>query len=90
MSSAREWPRSSPPKDLEVLDEEWQRFLLPITTPADIIDRGLKLKNLQAAYIRNLVANLGGRAAIQPTKLADALGCSYNTLSSCLRPYVAD
>ena len=40
---------------------------------------------LQAAFVAHVTASLGGSTAIQPTKLAQSLGCSYNTLMSCLR-----
>ncbi|BCR07042.1 hypothetical protein DESUT3_41110 [Desulfuromonas versatilis] len=65
-------------------DEEWRQFLLPVSSLAEIEARQLKLKALQGAYVRHLVASLGGRTRIQPTKLAETLGCTYNTLMSCL------
>ncbi len=67
-------------KDMNCFDEEWAQFLLPVSGLAEIEARQLQLKNLQAAYLRHLVASLGGRSKVQPTKLAEALGCSYNTL----------
>ncbi len=63
-----------------VRDEELRRFLLPAARIEEIAERGLTLKNLNAAYLRHLVATLGGKERIRPTKLAEALGCSYNTL----------
>lgn len=69
-----------------IYDEEWERFLLPATNLAEIEERGLKLRNLQSAYIRHLVEALGGRQKLQPTKLAEALGCTYNTLVAGLGP----
>jgi DNA-binding NtrC family response regulator len=66
------------------IDDEWQRFLLPVSTLEDLKARQIALKELQPAFVRQVVSNLGGRENIQPTKLAEALGCSYNTLISCL------
>ncbi|MRR06940.1 MAG: hypothetical protein EG828_08335 [Deltaproteobacteria bacterium] len=63
-------------------DEEWKRFLLPVTSMEILERRQLKLKNLQSAFVRNLIASLGGRENVQTTKLAEILGCSYNTLVS--------
>ena len=65
-------------------DSEWRRFLLPVVDVQELEARQLKLKNLQPAFLRNLVASLGGRENIQPTKLAEMLGCSYNTLVGSL------
>lgn len=67
------------------LDNEWRRFLLPVSSVEELEARQLTLKNLQPAYVRHLVAALGGRKKIQPTKLAEALGCTYNTLTGYLR-----
>lgn len=66
------------------INDEWQRFLLPVTSHEDLKARRIILKELQPAFIRHIVAGLGGREKIQPTKLAEALGCTYNTLMSCL------
>ena len=66
------------------IDDEWQRFLLPVSSLYDLKARQLILKDLQPAFVRHLVASLGGREKIQPTKLAETLGCTYNTLMSCL------
>lgn len=65
-------------------DDEWQRFMLPVSSMEDLRARQLSLKELQPAFVRHIVSGLGGRANIQPTKLAEILGCSYNTLMSCL------
>lgn len=65
-------------------DESWQRFLLPVSTMEDLRERGICLKELQPAFVRHVVNSLGGRDNIQPTKLAEALGCTYNTLMSYL------
>jgi DNA-binding NtrC family response regulator len=73
-------------EEVTAFDEEWGRFLLPVTNLAEVETRRLRLKNLPGAYVRHLVASLGGRSAIQPTKLAEALGCTYNTLMSGLGP----
>jgi DNA-binding NtrC family response regulator len=73
-------------EEVTAFDEEWGRFLLPVTSLAEVETRRLRLKNLPGAYVRHLVASLGGRTAIQPTKLAEALGCTYNTLMGCLAP----
>ncbi len=67
-------------------DDEWQRFQLPVASMDDLKRLGITLKELQPAFVQHIVASLGGRDAIQPTKLAEALGCSYNTLMSCLAP----
>lgn len=67
-----------------VFDDEWRKFIHPVSGLDDLEARQLRLKNLQPAFIRHLVASLGGRSGIQPTKLAEALGCSYNTLMSHL------
>lgn len=69
---------------VKAFDDEWRQFLLPVSSMADIEERSLKLKKLQGAYVRHLVASLGGRTRVQPTKLAQTLGCTYNTLTSCL------
>lgn len=66
------------------IDDEWQRFLMPVSSLEDLKARQLILKELQPAFVRYLVASLGGRENIQPTKLAETLGCTYNTLMSCL------
>ena len=68
----------------DAFDSQWREFLHPVATLQEIELRGLKLKNLQPAYLRHLVAGLGGRESIQPTKLAEMLGCSYNTLVAAL------
>jgi hypothetical protein len=65
-------------------DDEWGQFLLPVVDWEELQARQLKLKNLQPAFLRHLVASLGGRESIKPTKLAELLGCSYNTLVGCL------
>jgi DNA-binding NtrC family response regulator len=65
-------------------DDEWRQFLLPVATLEELEMRQLKLRNLQPAFVRHLVAGLGGRDQIQPTKLAEMLGCSYNTLVAAL------
>lgn len=67
-----------------VSDDGWQRFLQPVGSLDEIISRNMTLKELQPAFVQHVVNALGGRDAIQPTKLAEALGCSYNTLMSCL------
>lgn len=67
-----------------VFDDEWRKFIHPVSGLDDLEARQLRLKNLQPAFIRHLVASLGGRSGIQPTKLAEALGCTYNTLMSHL------
>ena len=64
--------------------DEWQRFQLPVASLEDLKQLGITLKELQPAFVQHIVASLGGRDAIQPTKLAETLGCSYNTLMSCL------
>ena len=66
-------------------DEGWQRFLQPVNSLEEINSRSLTLKELQPAFVQHIVTSLGGRESIQPTKLAEALGCSYNTLMSCLQ-----
>lgn len=70
-------------EDYAVADE-WQRFLLPFSSMEELKERRICLKGLQPAFVRHVVASLGGRTKIQPTKLAEALGCTYNTLMSCL------
>lgn len=60
--------------------DEWQRFLLPVSCMEDLKTRQVTLKELQPAYVRHVVASLGGRTKIKPTKVAEALGCTYNTL----------
>jgi hypothetical protein len=67
-------------------DDEWQRFMVPVASMDDLKRLGITLKELQPAFVQHIVASLGGRDAIQSTKLAEALGCSYNTLMSCLVP----
>jgi len=69
----------------QVYDCQLQRFLLPLSSQEELENRNLKLKELQPAFVRHIVTCLGGREHIQPTKLAEALGCSYNTLMSCLK-----
>jgi hypothetical protein len=69
----------------QICDSELQHFLLPLSSQEELEQRQLKLKELQPAFVRHIVAGLGGRKNIQPTKLAEALGCSYNTLMSNLR-----
>lgn len=64
--------------------DEWQRFLMPISCLEDLKERRINLKELQPTYVRHVVDCLGGRENIQPTKLAEALGCTYNTLIGCL------
>ncbi|QOX78652.1 sigma-54-dependent Fis family transcriptional regulator [Trichlorobacter lovleyi] len=64
--------------------DEWQRFQVPVANLEDLKQLGITLKELQPAFVQYIVASLGGREAIQPTKLAETLGCSYNTLMSCL------
>lgn len=67
-----------------VVGNEWRRFLLPISSLDELKTRQINLKELQPAFVRHVVASLGGRHNIQPTKLAEALGCTYNTLMSCI------
>ena len=62
---------------------EWGRFVRPIGSMEEIKAGNLILKELQPAFVRHLVSSLGGWDRIKPTKLAEALGCSYNTLMSC-------
>ena len=69
----------------QVSDSQLQHFLLPLSSQEELESRHLKLKDLQSAFVRHVVAGLGGRENIQPTKLAEALGCSYNTLMSYLK-----
>lgn len=72
-----------------VCDKELQRFLLPFSSQEELESKKLKLKELQPAFVRHVVASLGGQDKIQPTKLAEALGCSYNTLAGYLKnPYL--
>ena len=66
-------------------DDAWQRFTTPVASMDDLKQHALTLKELQPAFVQHIVNSLGGRDAIQPTKLAEALGCSYNTLMSCLQ-----
>lgn len=61
---------------------EWDRFVKPIGAMEEIQGRNVILKELQPAFVRHLVSCLGGWGRIKPTKLAEALGCSYNTLMS--------
>ena len=70
----------------QVSDSQLQHFLLPLSSQEELESRHLKLKELQPAFVRHVVACLGGQENIQPTKLAEALGCSYNTLMSYLKP----
>jgi DNA-binding NtrC family response regulator len=65
-------------------ESEWRQFLLPVVDMQELEARQLKLRNLQPAFLRHLVASLGGREKVKPTKLAEMLGCSYNTLVSSL------
>jgi len=65
-------------------NDEWQRFLLPISSLDDLKARQINVRDLQPAFVRHVVACLGGNDAIQPTKLAEALGCTYNTLKGYL------
>jgi DNA-binding NtrC family response regulator len=74
-----------PAVQCRVCDSELQHFLLPLSSLEELEKRQLKLKGLQPAFVRHIVAGLGGRENIQPTKLAEALGCSYNTLMNHLR-----
>ncbi|MFZ2949256.1 MAG: hypothetical protein WA003_07195, partial [Desulfuromonadaceae bacterium] len=67
-----------------VSTNEWQRFLLPVSSLEDLKSHQIRLKELQPAFVRHIVESLGGSENIQPTKLAEALGCTYNTLKSCL------
>lgn len=76
--------RAGQAADTLSVDDEWQRFILPVTTFEDLKERGISLKELQPAFVRHVVTSLGGRDNIQPTKLAEALGCTYNTFVSCL------
>jgi DNA-binding NtrC family response regulator len=69
----------------QICDSELQQFMLPLSSQEELESRELKLKELQPAFVRHIVACLGGRENIQPTKLAEALGCSYNTLMGHLR-----
>lgn len=62
------------------IDEEWKQFIQPVTNLDSIKNLKIKLNQLQAAYLRNLIANLGGREKVSLTKLAATLDCSYNTL----------
>jgi len=65
-------------------DETWASFIQPIPDIETVTSLGLKLNELQGAFIRNLVANFGGRQKVQLTKLAKLLDCSYNTLNKHL------
>jgi len=67
-----------------IYDADWGRFLQPVTSMAEVEALDLRIKELQGAFVRNLIASLGGRDAVQTTKLAEVLGCSYNTLMSHL------
>lgn len=69
----------------QVRDKGLQGFLLPFSSQEELENRKLKLKELQPAFVRHVVACLGGLDKIQPTKLAEALGCSYNTLTGYLK-----
>ena len=66
-------------------ENDWNNFLLPVTSLTDLTERGLKLSNLPSAYLNHLASQFGGKDAIQPTKLAQALDCSYNTLMNHLK-----
>jgi DNA-binding NtrC family response regulator len=81
--SARMVTRNSDAR-FQVCDRELQYFLAPFSGLEELETRCLKLKELQPAFVRHIVASLGGRDNIQTTKLAEALGCSYNTLISNL------
>jgi DNA-binding NtrC family response regulator len=72
-------------KNMGSLDDEWSRFILPVSNMEELEARQLRLKNLQPAFVRNLICALGGSGNVQPTKLAEALGCTYNTLMSHMR-----
>lgn len=63
-----------------ISDDEWQRFLSPISSLEELNKLRINLKELQPAFVRHVVDCLGGRENIQPTKLAESLGCTYNTL----------
>lgn len=79
--------RSGPPPVKRLApdhDHELRRFLTPISSLDELKTLNISLKELQPAYVRHVVASLGGRENIQPTKLAEALGCSYNTLMGYL------
>lgn len=67
-----------------IMNTELQHFLTSIFSMEELEQCNLKLKELPAAFVRHIVASLGGREQIQPTKLAEALGCSYNTLMNHL------
>ncbi|MBW4055910.1 MAG: sigma-54-dependent Fis family transcriptional regulator [Proteobacteria bacterium] len=75
----------TPVVQCQVCDSELQHFLLPLSSQEELENRQLKLKELQPAFVRHIVASLGGRENIQSTKLAEALGCSYNTLMGYLK-----
>ena len=66
-------------------NDDWQRFISPISNLDDLKNHQINLKELQPAFVRHVVTCLGGRDKLQPTKLAEALGCTYNTLMSCLK-----
>ena len=56
------------------------------SAPAAAIEsHGTRLKELQPAFVRHVVSSLGGMENVQVTKLAEALGCTYNTLVGYLR-----
>ncbi len=68
----------------QIRDSELLRFLKPVSSLEELEQRQLRLKELQPAFVRHLAASLGAHGKVQPTKLAEALGCSYNTLVSHL------
>lgn len=77
--------RTSMASAIPFTDDVWQKFLEPVADLDELKARQINLKELQAAYVRHVVASLGGRDNIQPTKLAEVLGCTYNTLVGSLK-----
>ena len=77
---------SSPSASYEIHegDNAWKKFTQPVANIETIQKFGLKLGDLQGAFVRNLVLHLGGRDKVQLTKLAKILDCSYNTLNKYL------
>ncbi len=76
---------SSPSASSEIhKDSDWEKFTQPVADIETIQKLGLKLGELQGAFVRNLILHLGGRDKVQVTKLAKALDCSYNTLNKYL------